>query len=167
MPNTQRTNVVFFFRFCYQPQSSLPLFFLVSCRRARAAEKGARRKSIQTGNKEPNSIRNFLYHHPPLGVCNLTNTSEVPRKKGFHAHIYTPPYRWKASPEKNVMWMKQKIFPRHFYPVLQIKFFNPEKRLRMLCCVLCKYAIPKTGSSNKARYTGNKNCCFMIVTESV
>lgn len=25
------------------------------------------------------------------------------------------------------MWMKQKIFARHFYPVLRIKFFNPEK----------------------------------------
>lgn len=31
----------------------------------------------------------------------------------------------KRAPKKGKM--KQKIFPRHFYPVLRIKFFNPEK----------------------------------------
>ena len=55
--------------------------------------------------------------------------------------------------------MKQKIFPRHFCPVLRIKFFNPEYIFRFLCALLVQIRniwVRATTTKLRSECTGNK-----------
>lgn len=117
------------------------------------------------------STINFVYHHHPSSVYNLTNTTtQNETRRGLHTNTTRPGKKdEKWAPKKRKMWMKQNIFPRHFYPCLWIKFFNPEKILNWVSLLLCKYAISTAATTfewvwSRCKGKSNKICCFTIVT---
>lgn len=80
-------------------------------------------REMRKRRKKPGSMWNSLYP-----AC-LQPHEHSRSRRTLSTNTPTAEKGWKASPEKeNQMWMKQKIFPRHFCPVLRIKFFNPEKK---------------------------------------
>jgi hypothetical protein len=82
--------------------------------------------------RNPNSMRNSFYHHPS-SVYNLTNicaTNERGVRTPTQAHAFKDE---KRASKKRRQERNKKSRPRHFHPVLRIKFFNPEK-LRFSAC---------------------------------
>lgn len=149
MPNTIiQFSFLSLFRFSTPAWVHFPYFPFQSSHKA-AKKKKSKHPDRET--KKPNSMRNFLYHHP------VSTTSPTHPKReyneGSHQHRRTPE-RMKSEPRKSgkeSMWMRQNIFPRHFYPVLRMKFFNPEKKIQTIrsSCAKC-YAILKGGRSNNS-----------------
>lgn len=90
-----------------------------------------RRRSIQS--KTRLNVKRFV---PSSNVYNLTDTTSrgIRRRKGVRTNTGKRK-RMKSEPRKNgVKRVKQKISPRHFYPVLRIKFFNPENLVSLSSC---------------------------------
>lgn len=80
----------------------------------REEEKASRPKTSWLNMKLFEPSIQFLQPHTSINT-----------KRDWHRHSDTTWKDEKRAPKKGKM--KQKIFPRHFYPVLWAKFFNPEK----------------------------------------